>query len=182
MEVKRIPLIIILISFIAALFECETDSKGNRYTLRNTVSYSNRGTRSEARHGHLFLNEREIPDVYRLVICSDRAFGFFQRRHMWGRDGYFPVKLGEDGGIVKSSTGTGSDAIERGYYRGNVRYGNTPEDWMFVKWDGGAAFVSPERITDLDRALQLKIIPRHIRDADYEEVPLKMDRFKKRDR
>ncbi len=179
---KKIPLIIISISFIAALFECETNSKSNRCMLRNTVSYSNRGTRSEARHGHLFLNEKEIPDVYRLVICSGRAFRFFQRRHMWGRDGYFPVEIREDGEIAEGSTVAGKDAIERGYYRGNVRHSNTPENWMFVKWDGGAAFVSPERIIDLDGVLQLKIIPRHIRDADYEEIPLKMDRLKKRDR
>jgi hypothetical protein len=179
MEMKRIPLIAVFLSLITASFACET--QGKRCVLRSTVSYSNKGTRSESRHGYLFLNGKKIPDVYRLVICNDRAFKFFQRRHMWGRDGYFPVKTGVDDEIVKGSTDTGSDAIERGYYRGNVRYENTPESWIFIKWDGGKAFVSPERIADLDGVLRLRAIPRVIRKAGY-GVPLKMDGLRKRDR
>jgi hypothetical protein len=177
---KKLTLIIIFLSIIATSFECVTYGKGNRCILRSTVSYSNKGTRSESRHGYLFLNGKEIPDVYRLVICNDRAFKFFQRRHMWGRDGYFPVKT-EGGEIVKDGSHAGTEAIRREYYRGNVRYENTPEDWIFVRWDGGAAFVSPERIADLDGVLKLRAIPRVIRKAGY-GVPLKMDGLRKRDR
>lgn len=178
---KRIPLVVMSLSLITSLSACEEYGKSGGCMLRNRVSYSNRGMRSEARHGRLFLNGKEIPDVYRLVICRGSAFEFFQRRHMWGRDGYFPVKTGEDGGIVEGSTDTGTGVIKRGYYRGNVRHKNTPESWIFVRWDGGAAFVSPERIIDLNMVLQLRAIPRVIGGAGY-GVPIKMDGLRRKDR
>ena len=178
---KRIASVAMSLSLITSLSACEGYSKSGRCMLRGRVSFSHKGTRSEARHGRLFLKGKEIPDVYRLVICRGSAFKFFQRRHMWGRDGYFPVKTGEDGEIVEGSADAGTEVIQRGYYRGNVRHRNTPEDWIFVRWDGGAAFVSPERIADLGMVLSLRAIPRVIKKSGY-GVPIKMDRLRRKER
>ena len=178
---KRIASVAMSLSLIASLSACEEYSRSDRCMLRGRVSFSHKGTRSEAQHGYLYLKGRAIPDVYRLVICNGSVFRFFQRRHMWGRDGYFPVKTGEYGEIVKGSTDAGTDVIQRGYYRGNVRHRNTPESWIFVRWDGGSAFVSPERIADLGMVLSLRAIPRSIRRAGN-GVPVKIQRLRGKER
>jgi hypothetical protein len=61
--------------------------------LLHRITYTRKGSRSEARHGHLKVNNREIPDLFSLVAQGDRAFRFFQRKNLWRDDGYFPTRM-----------------------------------------------------------------------------------------
>lgn len=113
------------------------------------IVYSNKNTRSEARHGLLFVNGNEVPDAFTFVACGDQGYRFYSRIHIWGSDGYFPLMNEEVKGFTTSEKIVGDDVLEKGYYLGSVRYSNIPASWIYVHFVGGTAFVDPDHIMDM---------------------------------
>ena len=126
-----------------------------------TVSYSVRDTYTEeggvARYGHIRLNGISIPPVFTLVIAANgTTFRFFQLSGPVGPAGYHPVQPVR----VASAAGriTREDLV-RGWYEGRSRLGETPDNWIFVAWPGGSAFVSPRELQRLVKEKGLAPIP-----------------------
>lgn len=155
----------ILLIFLLAL-SCIDNSIIAKEKILNTqiehrVTYTRKGTRSEAKHGHLWINRRKLPDVFTLVKFEDRVYKFYQRRQLWGRDGYFPIKESEKKITIRGSDRYISDEyLFRGWYMGDFRFKHTPSSWIYVKWRGGGAFVSPHKIDEMISVIKIKIIPR----------------------
>lgn len=147
---KQLFVLILMSIFLSGCFGIYPGpGKENACTVVHKISYSNKGTRSEARHGHLFVNGNELPDAFSFVTCGDRSFRFYSRVHLWGSDGYFPLMKEEVSYIQYSEKIVGKKILKKGYYPGPVKYSDTPLSWMYVEFVGGSAFVNPEKVLDM---------------------------------
>lgn len=137
-----------------ALVGCSSVTQGTQYSHEYT--YTAKGSRSEAQHGHLYIDNEELPWVFEKVVFQDKAFEFVTRSNAWGTDGYHPLTSQI---IVKNSTQTCSTMqLEKGYYLNNKRLTGTPADWFYVEWTGRkSAFVSPEKVNELIHEQKIKI-------------------------
>lgn len=132
--------------FLLLLFLLKIDagfSMGKSPSIEHSITYSNKGTRSEAKHGHLFIHGKEIPDIFTLVFYREQVFKFHQRTQLWGNDGYFAIE-GAQGKIIlkESSAEIGRDSLSRGWYNGKEKLSGTPANWLYVEWDEGTAFLT----------------------------------------
>lgn len=128
--------------------------------LDHSITYRSKGTRSEARDGHLSYKGSTIPDLFTFIRDSKAEYRFYIRKNMWGNGGYFPV---ESSGKEKSSENTASDSeLERGWYEGEKRLSNTPSTWIYVEWENGHAYTAPESIESMAKALNLQKIQRQL--------------------
>ena len=79
----RIIAIISALSFLSCTSSQNRDAcckeQGPNVAIKHTITYTRKGSRSEARHGHLIINDWELPDVFTYVICGDRVYKFYQR-------------------------------------------------------------------------------------------------------
>jgi len=154
--------IILILVFISLFTSSEILlSMGSTAEFEHRIEYSSKGTRSEAKHGYLYLNGDKIGDYFTLIIYNDEAYKFFQRDHRWGKDGYFPnkaIKTDEKTGVSKEEIT--SEVLDRGWYEGNEKLKSTPPYWIYAEWQSGSAFVSIEKIREMADALGLKKIPR----------------------
>ena len=132
--------------------------------LEHKISYSRKGTRSEAQHGYLYFDKTALPDVFEYVRQDDQAWSFHARRNIWGLDGYHTAEVIS---IPDLGQGIGQADLERGWYRAPGRLGGTPTDWLHVKWGTNSAFVAPASIQALVTALKP---PRLARDRRLEEL------------
>ncbi len=126
--------------------------------LEEKILYSNKGSRSEARHHYLVLDHHDIPDVYSLVYQEGQVYRFLQREHPWGDDGYFPVP--EKLEIAQSSHSISDQEIMRKYYTGKKRKAGTPDHWLYVEWKDGAAFMDAVVVQEFAEEKKLPTIPR----------------------
>ncbi|MCU0822171.1 MAG: hypothetical protein MUC95_06830, partial [Spirochaetes bacterium] len=95
---------------------------GKTAEIEHRITYSRQGTRSEAKHGHLFINGNEVPALFTIIISGKEVFRFHQRTWLWGIDGYFPVEKTENACTIKeSSAQIGSDLLDKGWYAGKER-------------------------------------------------------------
>jgi len=162
---KKITMIITFFLYFYAIFILENivvgNDQDNDAKIEHTITYSREGTRSEARHGHLTINGNEIPDIFNIVICGKEAYKYYQRRNIWGRDGYFPIDLWAITNELSESDKEITDkAVTLGWYRGVKRLKNTPRNWIYVEWSKGRAFVSPDKTKKLSKAFSVKKISR----------------------
>ena len=51
-------------------------------------------------------------------------------------------------------------ALKAGYFKGSVRYKDTPVHWVFVTWDSGSAFLDPGVIHEFVREQGIKPLSR----------------------
>lgn len=133
-----------------------------KLSIINEIKYSNKGSRSEGRSWYLKINGKAIPDCFTMVAAEGKVYSFRSKNTTWGDDGYIPAdgdseELYRPGGNEKLSD---SD-ISRGWREGDFRYSNTPAHWIFVKWNGGSASVSVEKIDELIRVKSIKTIQRN---------------------
>jgi len=146
---------------------CSTAAEREGRIIMDEVEYSRKGTRSEAEHGMLYIGGSRLPDCFTLVHHKGRTWNFHQRTGLWGRDGYFPV---EGSGVRDIITATADpldcESLAKGWREGTALHQNTPENWIFVRWPDGSAFVDPLRINDMVKALGIKPIPRVVTSAD----------------
>ncbi|SHE35691.1 hypothetical protein SAMN02745206_00185 [Desulfacinum infernum DSM 9756] len=123
------------------------------------LTYTNKGTRSEARHGHLVVNGKEIPWCFDRVAAAGRSFSFRVRTNLWGDDGYFPDASPWSERTAR--TDIAPSELTRGYYVGDERLSGTPSSWIFVEWSGkGAkrsAFVDPLMIERLIQDFKIPV-------------------------
>lgn len=126
--------------------------------LEHRISYSAKGTRSEARHGALFYKGQAVPDVYEAVVDHQVTYRFRTRNEMWGDDGYHPGPRLDPAPPVEE--GFRPADRETGWYSSSGRKPGTPADWVYVEWSGGSAFVAPDRLGVLAESQNLNPISR----------------------
>lgn len=131
---------------------------GRPASIEHYLTYTAKGTRSEARHGHLVVDGQELPWAFSTVTCGAQTFSLHLRTHLWGTDGYFPEATSR---VIPADEHPVSEAsLARRYYLGDRRKAATPENWIFVTWpDGGAAFVAPDAIDALIRDRDIPVQP-----------------------
>lgn len=119
-------------------------------SLTHYLTYSAKGTRSEARHGHLRINGKEVPKAFSCVAYGGRSYSMRYRSNLWGADGYHPDSPARL--PLESSAPVSRTALARGYYLGSERLSGTPSTWIFVRWDKEkAAFAAPDKLPVLIR-------------------------------
>ncbi len=163
MTMRNITLILCSLLVLTCASSLKEKCTGTECKLQNTVhtvTYTHKGSRSEAEHGHLFINDVEIPDVFTRVISNDIEYRFYQRKYLWGKDGYFPVSETERKQIKTSSKQITIQDLNQGWYTGKERLEGTPETWFYAEWYNGSAFTDPEEAVKMIKALDLQIIPR----------------------
>lgn len=125
--------------------------------VEHEITYTAKGTRSEARHGHLKIDGQEMPWAFSQIVVGDDAYRLRFRTQMWGDDGYFP-----DPSVPRppeSPVKISEEAAAQGYYCGSRRLRGTPENWLYVRWDDRSAFVASERIGRLIEEFGIPIYP-----------------------
>lgn len=147
---------------IFLVFSCQfaAENKRNKKTgidFTHEIRNSNKGSRSEIRHGYLKFGNYLLPDVFRRVVIDGRTFVFLTRTQLWGKDGYFPDKSLQ---ITLSSNEIDADTLSDGFYLGSDRLCGTPGNWIYVEWDDGSAHTAPHKIRSLVETYRLKTIKR----------------------
>ena len=141
----------------AILFSCATSP-----TVYNNVEYSNKGSKSEARSWQLVVNGKTIPDYFSAVLVNDKLYVFKTRAWQWGDDGYVYMEEREsvDKYFPKTVYTVSKNDLALGMAEVSGRFDNMPRDWFLVKWDGGIAALSAEKIEALVKEKSLQTIPR----------------------
>ena len=88
--------------------------------VSHEITYTAKGTRSEARHGHLFVDGRDVPWVFSRVVCGETSYRLRFRSNLWGDDGYWP----EVPAYTPPEEGTplAAESLEKGYFLISVVY------------------------------------------------------------
>lgn len=125
--------------------------------VEHEITYTAKGTRSEARHGHLKIDGQEVPWAFSQIAVGGAAYRLRFRTEMWGDDGYH-----RDPSAVlppESPLEMSEEAAAQGYYCGSQRLRATPANWLYVRWDGRSAFVAADRIGRLIEDFGIPIHP-----------------------
>ena len=126
--------------------------------VSHEVTLLREGTRSEAQQGWLVIDCVLLPDTFSPVVVNGQEYAFYQRDYLWGQDGYFPT-----GQTVEPILGKGAvsdEDLAQGWYLGREKLENTPDNWIYVEWMYGQAWVAPESVGDLVRAEAIENIER----------------------
>lgn len=127
--------------------------------FRTKITYDNKGTRSEARHRHLYINRKLVPDTFKLIAHKKTTYEFFTRKYRWGDDGY--VKVDKVISLSRSKKKIKKKDKKLGwYFNGRKKLLGTPSKWLYVEWDSRAAFVHPDRLNALVKAENIQKIAR----------------------
>jgi len=165
---KKIINILSIVLVCAAITGCATASaKSGSAVVKHDIKYSNQGTKSEGRSGYLTVNNIVVPDCFNKVAADGKVYTFKTKNTTWGNDGYFP----SDGESVESVFPVVnkkiSDAdLQQGWSEVSGQYSNVPVQWIYVKWSGGSAALSPDKIDAFVKAKSLKVIPRNNMHSD----------------
>jgi hypothetical protein len=138
-------------------FFIEEDESSFPQGLRQKLTYSAKGTRSEARHSFLYIEDNLVPDTFTYVEYKKSAWSFENRNYMWGDDGYWPT---EAHNVIESSQKFTEEMEKQGWYKGNQILRGTPDHWVYVEWRGGSAFIAPDKIESFLENYSLPILPR----------------------
>jgi hypothetical protein len=126
--------------------------------VNHFLTYSAKGTRSEARHGHLIVNGKEMPWAFKQIAVNGKSYSLHFRSNLWGDDGYHP-----DGVVLVPEKGdetVASETLEKGYWLGAERPENIPQHWLFVTWgQRSSAFVAPGAIDKLIKEQDIPVAP-----------------------
>ncbi|MDA3899482.1 MAG: hypothetical protein PF637_03070 [Spirochaetes bacterium] len=119
-----------------------------------TVKYKSRGTRSERRIGVLTYKTVEIPYIFTFIQHNNQAFSLKKSNHRWGSLGYQPIikkeiKKGEQKAQINAT----------GYCLTETRDVGIPDDWAYVEWNGGKAFINLERLSSVLKEPPFKDLP-----------------------
>jgi len=128
--------------------------------ISHTITYSNKGSRSEAQHGFLAIDGYDVPDNFTFLqygLTGGRAFSFTTRSHLWGSDGYWPTEAR----IIPIGEGAFDDAdLKQGWVQTPSQIPGIPQNWVYVEWLEGSAFVAPSSMEAMVEALNIPFIPR----------------------
>jgi hypothetical protein len=121
------------------------------------VTYSGRGSRSEARHHFVEIHGVLVPDFFSRLKYKNYAFQFVSRNYLWGDDGYVRT---EEFSLSESASPVTEEQLKKGWYQGTERLAGTPEDWVWGEWNGGALFAAPEKLREAATELNLTQLQR----------------------
>lgn len=128
--------------------EEKTDIEKCTLLLNHVVKIQNKGTRSERQDGYLQIKEYTLPDLFVFVQQDGKAFSFSVNTKRFGRTGYHITNTIE---LQVSNKFITEEEKERGWYIGSALKVNTPRCWLFVQWNGGSAYIDPQKAeTTLD--------------------------------
>lgn len=159
---KKAYKIIFLIIISVILSGCATlFSKSGKSILNHEIKYSKKGSKSERRSGYLKAESMLIPDCFNTVVDGSRVYIFKSKNTTWGDDGYFPAEDESAEKVYPSVNKNIDDSdLSRGWSEVTGRCLNVPEGWIFVKWNGGSAVVTPGKIDELVKVKDIKLLPR----------------------
>lgn len=135
------------------------DSRGAK--VGYSITFSREGTRSEARHHHLLINGRPVPEVFQSLTVNGRYFVFMQRSMLWGDDGYVLVEKDPESGEENTEELT-EEEKKVGWSVTEKRKKGTPSDWCRVETGDMVAYVDPGHLDDFAAFFRLKRLPREI--------------------
>ncbi|MFP4481454.1 MAG: hypothetical protein ACLFN0_01510 [Thermovirgaceae bacterium] len=137
------------------------------------ITYSAKGSRSEARHGHIEIEGYTLPDVFTGLVYRGVGVGFRTRTYQWGNDGYWPdARVSLPG---EEAPPLAAEARERGWTVSGGTPADFPDEWIHVKWKDGSAFVAADRLKDFVAKMDLPLLRRHgnLMEEPLEELPPK---------
>jgi len=137
--------------------------------MYHIVTYTAKGTRSEARHGYVEIEGYMVPDIFVCLSYRDEAVVFLTRSNLWGDDGYWPsleVVLPEKRGAPL----TVKEKI-KGWRISQDVPSNLPGDWVFVKWKNGSACVSAKKLKNFAETMDLPTITREGTERPLRKLP-----------
>jgi hypothetical protein len=137
----RIIYVVLICCFALFLDSAEA---GGLLRIDYSLTYSRQGTRSEARHGHLKINDVTIPYGFDRVVAGSESYASYTRTQLWGDDGYHPAR--PPFFPSASSALLSAQQLQKGFALVGERRQNTPQEWIYVEWKGGRAFVAPESL------------------------------------
>ncbi len=111
--------------------------------INHHLTYTAKGTRSEAQHGHLVLNGKELPWVFNKIAHNGVSYSMRYKKHAWGTDGYQRDTTPFEPQVTTQMIT--KQILKQGYYINNKYLKGTPKNWIFVQWQK-SAFVHPTKI------------------------------------
>ena len=127
----------------------------NSAVLQHNIKYSNKGTRSEARHGFLVTDTGvRIPECFTYVSDNKQGYTYLERKNPWGDSGYFPAV--ENKAVSVSSKQISPEDIKRGWYKSSVKFSGTPGSWLYGESESGSYFFDAGSVDDLITNEKLK--------------------------
>lgn len=126
------------------------------------IKISAKGTKSEGSSCYLKINGILLPDCFFTVVADAKVYTFKTKSTIWGEDGYIPDNNLIPESVYPFAEKKISDAdIAAGWCEVSEHYLNVPDGWIFVKWEGGSAAVSPDKIDQLIKAKSIRQIQRN---------------------
>ncbi len=156
---NKISNIIFILAFaVSTMTGCYTVKAQTETVLEHRITYDAKGTRSESRHGYLYVDGNAVPDVFQLVYDGQKYYSFRTRSNMWGDDGYHVAY--RDLEIPRSDKSVTAQEFDRGWYLGKKKKSGTPKHWIYVEWNQESAFTAPSALTSMAEDLNLRPINR----------------------
>jgi hypothetical protein len=127
--------------------------------VEHKISLKNVGKGNELSMGHLFINDKEIPPFFELVIIENQIYKFILGENAAKEYGYWPedrfqlppINIVEE--IDKRE-------IERGWYFSDFdkKKALTPADWIWIKSGDLRAYVQANKLPDFVQTQKQKLI------------------------
>lgn len=152
---KRISLSILVL--FAAFTSCVTSPM-----VSEQVTYTNKGSKSEGRSWNLIVDGTKLPDCFSAILVNGKLYLFKTKKWLWGDDGYVltDASINADLYFPTIEREISKDELAQGWADVKGRFDKKPAGWFFVKWYGGMAALSTDKIETFVREKSLKTIPR----------------------
>lgn len=118
------------------------------------IRYESRGSRSERKIGLLSYRSQKIPYLFNYIQYKDSAYKLTNAKRRWGNVGYQPTIKKE---IEKSSEKAVNDGAP--FALTKVKFADIPDDWAYVEWENGSAFIDLNRFNEIITMLPFKDLP-----------------------
>lgn len=164
---KNSIVLLMSLALIAALGVAPAMAAGSAVKAEHSVTYSAKGTRSEAQQGHLSLNGVEVPKCFTRIWLEDKVYCFKQRVHPWGSYGYWPCDPVIPPIPIQNKLTTAER--QQGWRLGEAQPEDMPKSWVNVQWKDGSAWAAPEALGKLAEDQGLPVLER----LPMEFVPLR---------
>lgn len=113
---------------------------------RLVIEVSKKGSRSETKNGFIYFGKYKMPDKFTFVQSRESSFCFSYNTKRLYDVGYFSC---DKVVIRKNETVIDENEVLKGWYLGSTEKKGTPKCWIYIRWNGGSAFVNPDKAEDI---------------------------------
>jgi hypothetical protein len=127
--------------------------------VKHKVSMKNEGMGNEVNKGQLFINNRELPPFFELVIIENQIYQFVSGKNASHEYGYWPEPQFELPPITTVEQIDDKD-IERGWYFSDLdrKKDHTPGDWIWIKSGNIRAYVDVKKLPDFIQTQRAELV------------------------